>query len=249
VTGTTELAEEPEIRARSEFGPQMFVSFDRVPRDRAGALLARSDRTSRDRPAAGVWGLGFDKGTLAGTLTGQCGQARNLPGGGEPTGPRPLSNPSPAAARAAGTGCGQNSRTRDLSDSGCDRCSRTSAVASGEQNHRTHARINPGAGRRSAMWCSSPRTALMHLVRAPQPPMTDALCHGRAAPPSQPARRAVATPAASRVTRLPVPLVRRRRTRSGIGKPVTELRRSLLSRQADCRSPGERPSSRAQGCS
>ena len=37
---------------------------------------------------------GFDKGTLAGTLTGQCVQARSLPGGGEPTGPRPLSNPS-----------------------------------------------------------------------------------------------------------------------------------------------------------
>jgi hypothetical protein len=117
-----------------EFGPQMFVSFDRVPKDRGGALLARSDRTNRDHPAAWARVPGFDKGTRAGTLTGQCGQARNLPGGGEPTGPRPLSNPSQAAARAAGTGCSQNSRTRDLSDSGCGRCSRTSAVAYGEQN-------------------------------------------------------------------------------------------------------------------
>jgi len=37
--------------------------------------------------------------------------------------------------------------------------------------------------------------------------------------------------------------------RNGAGQPITELRRSLLSRQADCRSPGERSSSRAQGCS
>jgi len=33
---------------------------------------------------------------------------------------------------------------------------------------------------------------------------------------------------------------------NGAGKPVTELRHSLLARQADCRSPGQRPSSRTR---
>ena len=32
----------------------------------------------------------------------------------------------------------------------------------------------------------------------------------------------------------------------GAGKPVTELRHSLLARQADCRSPGQRSSSRTR---
>ena len=34
--------------------------------------------------------------------------------------------------------------------------------------------------------------------------------------------------------------------RNGAGKPVTELRHSLLARQPDCRSPGQRPSSRTR---
>jgi ATPase subunit of ABC transporter with duplicated ATPase domains len=33
---------------------------------------------------------------------------------------------------------------------------------------------------------------------------------------------------------------------NGAGKPVTELRHSLLARQADCRSPGQRSSSRTR---
>jgi ABC-type uncharacterized transport system ATPase subunit len=33
---------------------------------------------------------------------------------------------------------------------------------------------------------------------------------------------------------------------NGAGKPVAELRHSLLARQADCRSPGQRPSSRTR---
>src|SRR3974390_2755867 len=94
----------------------MFASSDRALEVRVGAVLGRSDRPPPG-PAPGEWG-----------------GAGRRPGGGEPTGPRPLSNPSGTSSRTAVTGCGQNSRTRDPPDSGRGRYSRTSAVASDEQN-------------------------------------------------------------------------------------------------------------------
>ena len=101
----------------------MLVSSDRTLEVRAGAVLARSDRGHRGWRPGRALVPGFDKGTLAGTLTGQCGQARSLPGGGEPTGPRPLSNPSGGSSGTVVIGCGQNSRTRTLPDLGCGRYS------------------------------------------------------------------------------------------------------------------------------
>jgi hypothetical protein len=113
-------------------GLVLFVSFDRrcssvltAPEGHVGGVLARSDRGRRAWRPGRARVPGFDKGTIAGTLTGQCGQARSLPGGGEPRGPRPLSNPSGGSSGTVVTGCGQNSRTRTLPDLGRGRYSRT----------------------------------------------------------------------------------------------------------------------------
>ena len=118
----------------------MFVSSDRAPEAHVGGVFARSDRGRRAWRPGRAQVPGFDKGTLAGTLTGQCRQARSLPGGGEPTGPRPLSNSS---GGSSGTVVTSAVRTHEH-----ELCQISAAVVTREQvrSHLAHKTTLESAG-------------------------------------------------------------------------------------------------------